>query len=351
MMKVVRRVLIFFAILALVLVGTVLWMAKGLQRAHTFAAPPQQVSGVHTTTSTGTDTLRVVVWNLSWAYGWGSEGSGSAKPAEHFEQTLEKMGAVLRKVSPDLILMQEVDLGASRSFDTNQAEALARAVGLPWMAEAVSWEANYLPFPYWPPKDHFGRVRSGGAILSRFPITKNVIELYPKPEENSFVYNMGYLFRYLQHAEIELRGQSVPIFNAHLDAFSSKNRQAHAGHISRRLTTEMHPWMIFGADMNTVPPESSVRSGYPDEPTTAHDDDISISRLRAVEGLRDTLNPDDFVAHEADYFTFPAQAPNRKLDFIFAGSGYEVVSFRVLKEAGELSDHLPVFAELRLRPQ
>ena len=337
------------ALIGLSLLLGLMWMSKGLQRARTFEAPATQLSSVPTQTSTQTQNLKVVVWNLSWAYGWGSEGSGDARPKAHFETTLAKMGEVLKAVSPDLVLMQEVDLGSARSHDIHQAEALARAVGLPWVAEAVSWQANYLPFPYWPPKNHFGRLRSGGAIISRYPITKNVVELYPKPEDNSFLYNLGYLFRYLQQAEIEIDGRSVPIFNAHLDAFSTKNRQAHAGHIARRLAKVRSPFVLLGGDFNTVPPESTVRSGYPDEPHARHEDDTTLPRLRAVPGLQDTLSSEAFVASEEEFFTFPSHAPNRKLDFILSGTGYEVVSFRVMKEAGDLSDHLPVFAELKLR--
>lgn len=341
--------LAIIALIGLSLVLSLLWMTKGLQTARTFEAPATQLSSIETRTSSQSSSLKVVVWNLSWAYGWGSEGSGDARPREHFEATLAKMGEVLKAVSPDLVLMQEVDLGSARSHDIHQAEALAKAASLPWVAEAVSWQANYLPFPYWPPKNHFGRLRSGGAIISRYPITKNVIELYPKPEDNSFLYNLGYLFRYLQRAEVEFDGQSIPIFNAHLDAFSAKNRQAHAGHIARRLSEVDSPLVLFGGDFNTVPPESTVRSGYPDEPHCRHEDDMTLPRLRGVPGLQDALSSEAFTASERDFFTFPSHAPNRKLDFILPGTGYEVVSFRVMKEAGELSDHLPVFAELKLR--
>lgn len=353
-MRLVSRVMLALLALIALLVVALLWMAGGVQSARTFEAPPVALTSADgsagTTTSTGARTLRVVVWNIAWAYGWGSEGSGSKKPPEHFEAALDRMGAVLRAAKPDLVLMQEVDFGAARSYRTHQAKALAEKAGLGWYAEAVSWDANYLPFPYWPPEDHYGRILSGGAVLSRFPLKKNVVELYPKPEDNSFVYNLGYVFRYLQRVEVELDDQTtVPVFNAHLDAFSPKNRQAHAGHIARVLSEVDNPLAIFGADLNTVPPESTMRSGYPDEPKTDHADDVTLPRLRSVDGWQEALTEEAYLADEASYFTFPAHAPNRKLDYLFTGSGYEVVDFHVLKDAGDVSDHLPIFAELRVK--
>ncbi len=347
MLKVIKKMFLLVAVLLLSLVLGLLWMAKGLQSPHTFEAPAQELTGLQTKTSTDTSTLKVVVWNIAWAYGWGSEGSGGAKPREHFEQTLAKMGKVLKDANPDLVLMQEVDFGSHRSHDMNQAEILAKAAGLPWVAEAVSWEANYLPFPYWPPENHYGQLRSGGALLSRYPITKNTVELYKKPAENGFIYNLGYLFRYLQMAEVQIGDDKLAVFNAHLDAFSDTNRQAHAKHIANTLTNKMQPAILFGADLNTVPPESTMRSDYPDEKESNHEEDATLSYLRGVDGISDTLSEDEFVNNQSDYFTFPAHEANRKLDFLFAGSAYEVVSFRVMKEAGDASDHLPIMAVLK----
>ena len=108
-------------------------------------------------------------------------------------------------------------------------------------------------------------------------------------------------------------------------------------------------FLPIGADLNTVPPESTMRSGYPAEPKTDHADDVTLARLRAVDGWQEALTEDAYLADEASYFTFPAHAPNRKLDYLFTGTGYEVVDFHVLKDAGDVSDHLPIFAELRVK--
>ncbi|MCB9648962.1 MAG: endonuclease/exonuclease/phosphatase family protein [Deltaproteobacteria bacterium] len=350
MKRILARVFAAIVILLVVVAVVLLWMADGVQAPKTFDDPPRQTPGVAATTSTATpDTLTVVTWNIAWGYGWGSEGSGGTLPKAHFDESIARIGEVLKALNPDVVLLQEVDFDCGRSYSVDQAEAIAKQAGLPWIARAEVWRANYLPFPYWPPQNHYGHMLSGGAVLSRFPMKQNTIIEHPKPEENSFVYNLGYMFRYLQEVEVDWAGQSLLVFNTHTDAFSPKNRLAHAGSIARTLTDRMQPLLLFGGDLNTVPPEASVRSGYPDEPETSHDEDATIPRLRQVKGLSDAVSPERLKADEADFMTFPAHAPNRKLDYLFYGPGFEVLEVRVVKEAGDVSDHLPVMVRLRRR--
>lgn len=348
-MKVVKRMLVLLVVFVVGLAALTLWAAGGVQlKGRTFDAAPETVAGVETKTSTSVETLRVAVYNIAWGYGWGSEGSGGAQPPEHFATRLERMGRALADAKVDVVLLQESDFRSARSHDVDQAHTLAKAAGLPYVAKAVSWTANYLPFPYWPPKNHFGRMLSGGAILSRYPFTKNTVMLEDKPEDNGLVYNLGYLYRYLQKTEIDAAGRRIGVYNVHTDAFSPKNRIAHAGRIARTLTEDKAPLALLGGDFNTVPPEASMRGGYPDEPDTDHSDDPTIARIREIPGMKDTLTQEAYLANERAYFTFPGHAPNRKLDFLFASEAFEVTSFRVLTEAGDASDHLPILVELRL---
>jgi endonuclease/exonuclease/phosphatase family metal-dependent hydrolase len=49
-------------------------------------------------------------------------------------------------------------------------------------------------------------------------------------------------------------------------------------------------------------------------------------------------------------FTFPADSPTRRLDYIFFGRALTRISAEVVAPPpGPHSDHLPIFAELELR--
>ena len=344
-------VLISVAVL-LALSALVVWMAGGVQSERTFKYAPLHLKDVKAT-QTSTSALTVVVWNIAWGYGWGSEGSGKAKPAAHFEGSLKKMGAALAAMNADVVLLQEVDFGATRSGELDQAKALARYAGLPYIAKAESWTANWVPFPYWPPSDHFGRMASGGAVLSRYPITDNEVELLAKPSEYPFWYRLFYLFRFLQRTEVDLQalgGGKLQVFNTHLEAFKPKNRQAQADHVAKVLGEQKNDLLIFGGDLNSAPPESSTLQSFPDEPKTSFEGDRTVATLRSIDKLKDTISPETFSKREADYFTFPAHKPNRKLDYLFVSERFEVLEAKVPKEiAGDVSDHLPVLVKLRIK--
>lgn len=339
------QLLLAFVIFVAALAAVIVWMAGGVQRPHVVDGPIAEVPG--TTTSTETETLDVLVWNIAWGYGWGSEGSGTAKASDHFETSIQKIGEVLRDSGADIVLLQEVDFGATRSHGVDQAVALAETAGFKYVAYAESWTANWVPFPYWPVSDHFGRMRSGGAILSRHQIVSNRVELLEKPAENPFWYNLFYLFRFFQTAEIQVGDRKIKVHNTHLDAFSRANRELQAVHIAAQIDGE--DAVIFGGDLNSVPPESNLKNAYPDEPKTNHDGDPTVATMRSIDGLADTIPPETFSANQASLFTFPAHEPNRKLDHLFASGAFSVEAAGVHTAAGAVSDHLPVYAKLRFR--
>jgi endonuclease/exonuclease/phosphatase family metal-dependent hydrolase len=72
--------------------------------------------------------------------------------------------------------------------------------------------------------------------------------------------------------------------------------------------------------------------------------------LRSVDGLRDAFAPELYRDDESAYFTFPAHEPNRKLDHLLVSEHFEVADARVLREAGDVSDHLPLLVRLKPRP-
>lgn len=342
-----RAVLVAFVLLTLLAAVVILWMAGGVQRPKVTLPPVVQLPGVPTSTGTAAR-LTVLTWNIAWAYGWGSEGSGGARPADDFRRTLEEMGRVLARLAPDVVLLQEVDFDASRSHHMDQAEALARAAGLPWVAKGVSWEASWVPFPFWPPEDQFGQLRSGGAILSRYPIVAHRMETVQKPKSNPWWYNLFYLFRYHQQATLDTPLGEVVVFNVHTEAFDRENRVRHARLLAERLASELTPLTVVGGDFNTVLPEATVRRNYPDEPETSHVDDPTLELIRGVDGLVDTVAGETYLKNEEAWFTFPAHDPNRKLDYLLHGAGFDLIEVEVPRAlAGDLSDHLPVVARLR----
>lgn len=269
------------------------------------------------------------------------------------ERALERMAGVIRESRANVVLLQEIDFDSDRSHNVDQLARLAelsRATGLRYAARALSWKAGYVPFPYWPPRLHFGRMRSGGAVLSRFPVTHNRVTLHPKPRSNSWVVNAFYLFRFSQVVRIAWGETEVVIVNSHLEAYDTANREEQARALAatvRALAGDGETLVIVGGDMNAVPPGSKARD-FGDHTDDDYTGDRTLDVLGAMPGLREVAGDEAYCGNDSAYFTFPANEPNRRLDYVFASDRFAVRDARVLS-AGDCSDHLPVRAELALR--
>src|SRR5215467_8179763 len=149
--------------------------------------------------------LRIVTYNIGYASGVKNNTSQTLTRSE-VEENLKAMAKALRELHPDLVCLQEVDFDAARTFRINEMETLARELQMPYAAYVLTWNKNYLPWPYWPPKGQFGRIVSGQAVLSRFPIEKQELLRFPKPPSNPFWYNWFYLNRIVQKVVLKNGG-------------------------------------------------------------------------------------------------------------------------------------------------
>jgi endonuclease/exonuclease/phosphatase family metal-dependent hydrolase len=138
------------------------------------------------------------------------------------------VGEVIKETKADIVLLQEVDFDSRRSGNIDQLKVLANITGLRYGAYALNWKAGYVPYPYWHPNRHFGKINSGGAVLSRHLIKINRVTVHPKPESNSWIYNAFYNFRLSQYVEIDFGEKTFAIINNHLEAFNIKNREEQA---------------------------------------------------------------------------------------------------------------------------
>ncbi|MBN1774132.1 MAG: endonuclease/exonuclease/phosphatase family protein [Deltaproteobacteria bacterium] len=323
--------------------GFLLWAASGFDDTDPLAVRPERFGGDRTDRAPAARParLRVVSWNI--AYGRGrKDDAGDLRSETTVRANLAGIAGVLRDLRADVVALQEVDFDSARTHGIDQLAYLAREAGYPWAARVETWACRYVPYPYWPPAQHYGRMRSGQAVLSRFPIRSNVRHLLPQPP-NPFWYNWFYLHRALQHVELELGGgTSLDVLNVHTEAFHQGNREDHADRIAARVRgLPDRPRLLLG-DFNAVPPEATLRRAFPDEPETDMTTDRTVAAIRAL-GLAEAL---DLDAPLPDTFTFPADVPNRRLDYVWFSPSFRRVEGRVVREAGSLSDHLPVVVEL-----
>lgn len=214
---------------------------------------------------------------------------------------------VIRRLDTDVVMLQEVDAGVTRSRHDKQVELLGDELGMPYR----TWYPNV---------DVRGGGQYGNAILSRYPLIESTnIDLtlrFKKP-------------RSALHAVLRVRhddiDRTVHVFNMHLGLARYERRRQ----LDRFL--ESHPFahlhhdtpVVVGGDLNDV-----------------------------YGGLGELLAPAGFRGIDRRPLTFPAWGPLRALDAIFVRGAVDFLQLTRCDSAlaRRASDHRPLVAEVRLRP-
>ncbi len=215
---------------------------------------------------------------------------------------IDAIAKAIKDQNPDLVALQEVDVNTIRSGKFNQAEEIAKRLGMSFFfAKAIDHEGG----------DY------GVAILSKYPMTETQVSRLPTEASTKGEP------RVLATAKISLPGGKIIRFGStHLDAQKeSINRELQIKEINRITAGEKLPFIIAG-DFNAVPGSSVIQM-------------LDQSFTRSCE-------PCDF--------TIPVINPNKAIDFIAftPKSKFSVVSTTVIPER-YASDHLPVLGVLQLQ--
>ena len=238
-----------------------------------------------------TVTLRVMTWNIH--HGEGMDGAVD----------LERVAKVIQMAHPDLVALQEVDRGVSRTGHRDLPHELAALTGMTCL-----FSNNY----------HFGGGEYGNAILTRFPVESwtNYHFAMLSPVEQ----------RGLLQARLRTRGRTIVFMNTHLDAQRDDaerlNESTQLLALSKSCFSDA---VIVCGDFNATP----------DHPVTA--------------GMKTLFDDAWELAGQGDGFTIPVATPNRRIDYIWLSrsSEWTVRSIQIITT--DASDHLPVVAELELK--
>ncbi|HHP7238189.1 endonuclease/exonuclease/phosphatase family protein [Longibacter sp.] len=292
MARLLRRIL--FSVLAVVAVGAGLWFWAS---SGTLSSDELAQTRTYAEADSVSDTLSVMTYNIGYL-----SGMTNNLPVERdralFDSNLASAIDMLDRVDPDVIAVQEIDFDAGRSFHVHQLDTLARRLSYLTAAQAVNWDVRYLPFPYGWPSVHFGRVLSGQAILSRYPIVDHRRQVLAKTSR-PYVSRVFYLDRLAQVADVVIGSDTLSIVNVHLEAFEQPVRETQAAEV-RELVAPLlasgRPVLLVG-DFNAVP------------------DDASDETLRRVtSGLSLNRAMPDTTQHAG---TYPGDDPKRLIDHIF----------------------------------
>lgn len=333
-MRLLRSFLLAAVLLLAGFAGFVVWASSGslpaaaLATTTTYEAPAAAPA----------DTLTVVTYNIGYLSGMTNNRPVDRSPAL-YARHMDAATRMLDSLRADVIGFQEIDVGAARSYDVHQVDTLARRLGYHAAATAINWDERYVPFPgaWYDPSDHFGAMRSGQAILSRYPIRQHErVVLPPMGTFDRYGPLLGrlapalYIDRLAQVAVIDVGPATGPlaVINVHLEAFDAPTRERQAQSLREvvRRYQEAYPVLLLG-DFNT--------------PLPVDETEATLSTLLDGTGFRPAF-PDSVLA-TAPPGTYPADAPVRKIDHIFFEEG-EVTPVEAFVVGGtpQPSDHRAV---------
>lgn len=144
----------------------------------------------------------------------GGKGSRSSSREKTLEN-IEGVRAFAKLENPDIILFQEVDKKATRSFSVNEVDYLSERLQGYSSAYAINYRVPWVPVPINKP---LGAVQSGLLTLSKYKI--NSATRYQYPGTEPFLKQLFDLDRcYLETRLAVDNGKELIIINTHLSAF------------------------------------------------------------------------------------------------------------------------------------
>ncbi|HBF13938.1 MAG TPA: hypothetical protein DDW49_11230 [Deltaproteobacteria bacterium] len=284
--------------------------------------------------------LKIITYNIGYASGI-TNNQAIHWPREEIEKNLNEIAQNLKKENADIIGLQELDFDSKRTHGINQMEFLQQALKLPYAAYVITWNKRYLPWPYWPVKIHYGRMVSGQAVLSRYPITKQDILAYPKPASNAFWYNWFYLDRKVQKLNIQIKEKNISLWHAHLEAFDPKTCLEQAQALSQNIQKENLTHSLLIGDLNSV---SFVKIPLSSPFNKGGKRGILEERKQALEWILNNTSLKN--AEEEPFYTMPSWEPIKKIDHILHGPGFTAQNISSFSSLA--SDHLSLIVQLTI---
>jgi len=270
----------------------------------------------------------IVTYNIGYLSGM-TNNRAVAKPKSLFDDNLKKVIDEFRSLNADIIAFQEIDYASARSYEVNQQNEIAK-LGYNYVAEAVNWDETYVPFPYWPPSMHFGKVLSGQSIISKFTINAHERIILERVADNPFYRDALYLERLAQVVKVIIENNTVVIINIHLEAFDKPTRVKQFNYVLdlfKKYVAEF-PTILLG-DFNS----------------RARNKDDIINTLFEMPTIGNAAFDKENIEN-----TFDTKNTFERIDYIFySKNSIEYIDGKVLTVFGEASDHLPVMMRFKLK--
>jgi endonuclease/exonuclease/phosphatase family metal-dependent hydrolase len=310
--------------------------------------------------------LKVMTWNIRFGAGrilWFGDSCGDRVilSQEEVYSSLERIAEFINTAQPDILLLQEVDINSKKSGYIDQVQWILDHTELNYGSFAFTWKSPFVP------SDGLGRIYSGNAVLSRWPINEPVRIQLPRREDQDALTNYFYIQSCILKSRIDVPGlDNFYVYNVHLTAFATddtKLRQINKLAEVLDNADGAGQFFIAGGDFNLLPPNSDstdyCMEEKCDDESFHHPGDDPFHKEGAnytpeitwMNPIYSSYNPavslEKYGDSQSDFFTHTTTLNNpydRKLDYLFTNFSWMDNSDVTYQQALDISDHAPVSA-------
>ena len=326
--------------------------------------PPKEYTAKNLVSAPNKDTLNVVTWNIRFGIGranWFGDSCGDLVlfDNETIIDGLELLAQKITDMDADILLLQEVDTDSKRSAYIDQVQWLLDHTSMNYGVYASMWEVQFVP------SDGLGRVNTGNAILSKWPLSEaERIQLSLRGDQDALT-KAFYVRRNVLKAVVNYPGNPFWAVDIHASAFSNDDTKQKQFLEFKDVLDEINSKgeiFVAGGDLNELPP-GATKNNYCEEdrcPDELPEDDEGCdfsNETTWINPLYDTYVPSvslvDYQQNEQLYFTHASTHDinderyqwNRKLDYLFTNTAWVPRSEITHQEAQLESDHVAVSAK------
>ncbi|MBX3103178.1 MAG: endonuclease/exonuclease/phosphatase family protein [Bacteroidetes bacterium] len=363
MKKVLKRTLLGFTVL-LGLLGIALAVIA-FTHVLVYQFPPEEAAlsfhaRVQHPAPAAADSLRVMDWNIKFGGGrldffFDCYGDRDVMTEAEVTRHLQGIAALIDSLDPDILLVQEIDLESKRAAYIHQVQWLLDHTRLNHAVYASQWQVRWLP------SHNLGRMNSGIAIFSKYPLQNAMRFRLTQMMEQSALTRFFYLRRCILQTEVVLPGrQPLTVLNTHLEAYDHDQTKKRQLDLLIARAQDLHregKALLLGGDLNTLPPGARKKQGFDDsmckEEFVADDYSQENDYLKPLYKMLAPVIPlSDYLADEGRYWGHSVNGKgwwNRTLDYLFTNQNWQAGSGQVHQQTYPLSDHAPLTGILLFR--
>lgn len=298
---------------------------------------------------------RIVTYNVGFGaytpdYTFFMDGGESswAESEESVLATIRGAADTVNSLDADLVLLEEIDLDATRSYHVDQSELFRQAFPECCYDLAVDYDSPFLFYPFTEPH---GKSLAAIGVYSSLPITSALRRSLPISEGFSKLVDLDRCYS-VSRIPVE-NGKELVIYAVHMSAYGNSDavREGQKRMLQEDMAKEVAAgnYVICGGDFNhnllAADDETDAESWAYPYPRSYLPEGMHFCLDQLSDAERAALAP---TTRNADIPYDPAESLCLTIDGFIISDNIEQVSYATVDTQFAWSDHNPVLLTFRL---